>query len=66
MVLYDYDGMAFVYEAVQDVDESGYVSDVQADGGLLDEVKVTLTGLGDAFEPLFDGPAVSDFGYLFA
>ena len=64
MVLYDYDGVAFVYEAVQDVDESCYMVEVEADGGFFDEVEVSFDGFGDAFAPLFDGPAVSEFGVL--
>ena len=55
VVLDDDDGVAFIDEAVEDVDESAHVGHVQADGRLLDEVEVALAvavlaahSLGDA------------------
>ena len=42
MVLDDDGGVAFVDEAVEDVDEAFHVGHVQADGGFFDEVEVAL------------------------
>ena len=54
VVLYDDDGVAFVNEAVEDVDEFVHVLLVQADTGFLDEVEVVfLSGsLAHGFTPL--------------
>ena len=48
VVLDDDDGVAFLNEAVEDVDEALDVFEVEADGGFLDEVEVALAegGLG--------------------
>jgi hypothetical protein len=48
-MLDDDDGVAFIDEAMENVDQSGDVGDVQADGGLFDEVEIALFGL---FSPL--------------
>ena len=42
VVLDDDDGVAFVHEAVGDVDEAFHVGHVEADGGFFDEVEVAL------------------------
>jgi hypothetical protein len=42
VVLDDDDGVAFVNEAVENVDEAFHVGHVQADGGFFDEVEVAL------------------------
>ena len=42
VVLNDDDGMAFIDEAVEDVDEALDVFEVEADGGFLDEVEIAL------------------------
>jgi hypothetical protein len=42
VVLDDDDGVAFVDEAVEDVDEAFHVGHVQADGGFFDEVEVAF------------------------
>ena len=57
MVLDDDDGVAFVHEAVEDVDEAFYVGHVEADGALLDEVEVALgdRGVGIKSTPGFFG-----------
>ena len=59
VMLDDDDGVAFIDEAMQHVDEFGDVLDVQADGRLFDEVEIALPGDFDAFELLFDGLAVA-------
>jgi hypothetical protein len=43
VMLDDDDGVAFIDEAMQDVDEAGDIGDVQADGGLFDEVEVLFS-----------------------
>jgi len=42
VVLDDLDGVAFVHEAMEDVDEALYISHVEADGGFFDEVEVAF------------------------
>ena len=42
VVFDDDDGVAFLDEAVEDVDEALDVFEVEADGGFLDEVKIAL------------------------
>ena len=42
VVLDDDDGVAFVDEAMQDVEETFHVGHVEADGGFFDEVEVAL------------------------
>ncbi len=42
MVLDDDDGVAFIKEAVEDVDEAFHVGHVEADGGFFDAVEVAL------------------------
>jgi hypothetical protein len=51
VVLDDDDGVAFVHEAVEDVDEAFHVGHVQADGGFFDGVEVALGVLEAADEP---------------
>ena len=42
VVLDDDDGVAFIDEAVEDVDEALDVFEVEADGGFLDEIEIAL------------------------
>lgn len=51
VVLDDDDGVAFVHEAVQDVDEAFHVGHVEADGGFFDEVEVAF-GILEATQAL--------------
>ena len=64
VVLNDDDGVAFIDEAMEDVDQTGDVLDVQADGGLLDELEVALAGGLQAFEAFLHGFAIAaaEFG----
>jgi hypothetical protein len=61
VVLDDDDGVAFIDEAVEDVDEALDVFEVEADGGFLDEVEVALAE-GGVVEGGF-GAAACDFQY---
>ena len=59
MVFDDDDGVAFVDEAVEDVDEAGDILLVEADGGFFDEVEIgdgffDVGGSGAAFDELGD------------
>ncbi len=60
VVLDDDDGVAFVGEAVEDVDEAFYVFEVEADGGFLDEVEIASFELG-VIEGGFGAAAFDDF-----
>ena len=61
VVFDDDDGVAFVDEAVEDVDELLHVFEVEADGGFFDEVEVFRGKLGGV-DLLFDGAAFGEFG----
>jgi len=56
VVLGDDDGVAFIDEAVEDVDKAFHVGHVEADGGFFDEVEVAL-GVLEAAEALGGGAA---------
>ncbi|WP_269525893.1 hypothetical protein [Coraliomargarita parva] len=43
MVLDDEDGVAFVDESMEELDESFDVGEVQADGGFFEDIEVALT-----------------------
>jgi hypothetical protein len=47
VVFDDDDGVPFVNEAVEDVDEAFHVGHVQADGGFFDELEVADAGFGE-------------------
>jgi hypothetical protein len=63
VVFDDDDGVAFVDEAVEDVDEAFCVGHVEADGGLFNEVEVTF-GVLEAAEAFRGGAALAggEFG----
>jgi hypothetical protein len=63
VVLDDDDGVAFIKEAVEDVDEVFHVGHVEADGGFFDEVEVAL-GVLEAAQALGGGAALAgaEFG----
>lgn len=62
VVLDDDDGVAFVDEAVKEVDEAGHVGGVEADGGFLDEVEIALGG-GEAAHALGGGLTLADIEF---
>ena len=61
VVLDDDDGVAFIDEAVEDVDEALDVFEVEADGGFFDEVEVTLAE-GGVVEGGLGAAAFGEFG----
>jgi hypothetical protein len=58
VVLDDDDGVAFIDEAVEDVDEAFHDGHVEADGGFFDEVEVTL-GVLEAARAFGGGAALA-------